>query len=101
MAGRVRVVMYEPGMIRLREVATTDAVYPITDAVAADARRFVPVLSGDLLSTIAAQHLPGEGRVTCGDIGRGIDYHLYQEFGTSRMAGQPYMRPALYRTRSL
>lgn len=98
---RTRVVMYAPGLVRLHRVVDERLVHPVTDAVAEDARRYVPVLSGDLLSTIEAEHLDGEGRVHCGDIERGIDYHLYQEFGTSKMAAQPYMRPALYKTRSV
>jgi len=99
MAARTRVVMNGPGLVQLRRVVDAEAVHPITDLVAEDARRYVPVLSGDLLSTIEAEHLEGEGRVHCGDIGRGIDYHLYQEFGTSKMEAQPYMRPALFKTR--
>lgn len=94
-------MMYAPGLVRLHRIVDEKLVHPVTDAVAEDARRYVPVLSGDLLSTIHAEHLDGEGRVHCGDVGRGIDYHLYQEFGTSIMAAQPYMRPALYKTRSV
>ncbi len=98
---RTRVVVSAPGMSRLRRVVDERVLRPVTDAVAEDAQRYVPVLSGDLLSTIHAEHLEGEGRVHCGDISRGIDYHLYQEFGTSKMAAQPYMRPALYKRRSV
>ncbi len=99
--GKTRVVMYAPGRVRLARIVDERFVHPITDAVAEDAQRMVPVLSGDLLSTIHAEHLEGSGRVHCGDVERGIDYHLYQEFGTSKMAAQPYMRPALYRPRSV
>ncbi len=98
---RTRVVMSAPGLVQLRRVVDERVLRPVTDAVAEDARRYVPVLSGDLLSTIHAEHLDGEGRVHCGDIERGIDYHLYQESGTSKMAAQPYMRPALYKRRSV
>lgn len=100
MAG-TRVVIYADGIEKIHRVVDEKLVHPITDAVAEDARRYVPVLTGDLLSTIEAEHLAGEGRVKCGDIGRGIDYHLYQEYGTSIMAAQPYMRPALFKRRSL
>jgi hypothetical protein len=98
---RTRVVMYAPGMVRLSRVVDERLVHPVTDAVAEDMRRYVPVLTGDLLSTIEAEHGDGYGRVTFGDLSRGIDYHLYQEFGTSKMQAQPYARPALYKTRSL
>ena len=100
MAG-VRVVPYPPGRVHLAKVVDAKLVHPITDAVAEDMTRYVPVLSGDLLSTIEAEHLDGEGRVNFGDVSRGIDYHLYQEYGTSRMAAQPYARPALYKRRSV
>lgn len=98
---RTRVVMNRAGLVRLRTVVDEKLLRPVTDAVAEDARRYVPVLSGDLLATIHAEHLAGEGRVYCGDISAGVDYHLYQEFGTSKMAAQPYMRPALYKRRSV
>jgi HK97 gp10 family phage protein len=96
---RTRVVIYEPGMDHLSRVVDQKFVHPVTDAVAEDARRYCPVLSGDLLATIREEHLEGEGRVHCGDVAAGIDYHLYQEFGTSKMSAQPYMRPALYKGR--
>lgn len=95
------VVMYQPGLVHLRRVVDTEFVHPITDDVAEDMRRYVPVLSGDLLATIEAEHLEGEGRVNFGNVDAGVDYHLYQEYGTSIMAAQPYARPALYKTRSV
>lgn len=82
-------------------------VRPITEDVARDMRRFVPVLSGDLKATIRVEFHDGEGRVYFGDVagihGRAVivDYHLYQEFGTSKMGAQPYARPALYMERAL
>lgn len=97
----VRVVMNARGMLYLRKRVDERLVRPMTDAIADDARRYVPILSGDLRATIRAEHLDGEGRVHCGDVLRGVDYHLYQEFGTSKMAAQPYMRPALYKRRRL
>lgn len=96
-----RVVLTAAGFGDLSRVVDERVVHPVTDAVAEDARRMVPVLSGDLLGTIKAEHLPGVGRVHCGDVEAGVDYHLYQELGTSIMAAQPYMRPALYRRRSV
>jgi hypothetical protein len=87
------------GMAQLSRVVDARLVHPITDAVADDMRRLVPVLSGDLRSTIRAEHLDGSGRVHFGAVDRGIDYHLYVEYGTSRMSAQPYARPSLYRAR--
>ena len=94
-----RVTLDAGGMALLSRVVDARLVHPITDAVADDMRRLVPVLTGDLRSTIRVEHRAGSGRVYFGDAGRGIDYHLYVEFGTSRMAAQPFARPALYRAR--
>lgn len=72
----------------------------LTEAIAADSRRYVPVLSGDLRGSIRTD-LGGAAvaRIWYGDVAAGIDYHVYQEFGTSRMAAQPYIRPAVYQYR--
>lgn len=96
-----RIVLNAAGLDRLDREVDAKMVHPITDAVAEDMRRYVPVLSGDLRETIEAEHLEGEGRVYFGDPANGVDYHLYQEFGTSRMGAQPYARPALYKRRSV
>ena len=93
--------MTAAGRVRLRRVVDAKAVHPVTDAVADDMTRLVPVLSGALRSTIRAVHLEGEGRVYFGAPARGVNYHFYVEFGTWKMAAQPYARPALYRVRSL
>jgi hypothetical protein len=97
---RVRVVVSGRGMAELRSATDRQAIHPITDAVAADARRYVPVLSGALRGTIRAEHNVGNGRVWCGDVPR-VDYHLYQEYGTSRMGAQPYMRVSLFQKRGV
>jgi hypothetical protein len=96
-----RVVMYPPGQARLRRTVDARLVHPVTDAVTADARRYVPVLTGRLRGTIRAEHLTGSGRVWFGNVAAGVDYHLYVEYGTSRMAAQPYMRPALFQARAV
>jgi hypothetical protein len=98
---RTYVRVTQRGRDELRRRVDARMVHPITDAVADDMRRLVPVLSGDLRSTIHAVHLEGEGRVYFGAPSRGINYHFYVEFGTWKMAAQPYARPALYRVRSL
>jgi hypothetical protein len=96
-----RVVLHAPGLAHLDRVVDSGLVHPITDAVAEDMRRYVPILSGDLRGTIREEHLEGEGRVHFGDVDEGIDYHLFVEDGTSKMAAQPYARPALYQRRSV
>lgn len=98
---KTRVSLSASGLAHLRVVVDEKVLRPVTDAVAEDARRYVPILSGDLHDTIEPEHLEGEGRVHCGGGEKDVDYHLYQEFGTSKMAAQPYMRPALYKRRSV
>lgn len=99
---RVRTVPYEPGLAALERHVQDTVVQPVTEAVADDMRRYVPVLTGALRGTIRTEY-PGklEGRVWFGDVDAEVDYHLYQEYGTSRMAAQPYARPALYKTRAV
>ena len=53
----------------------------------------VPVDSGNLQSTIDVE-VDGE-TVNLVAGGNGVDYHLHVEFGTVKMAAQPYMRPAI------
>lgn len=53
------------------------------------ARRLVPVDTGYLKSTIRTEADAEEGRLIAD-----ADYAGYVEFGTSRMAAQPYLRPA-------
>jgi len=64
------------------------------DVVGADmedqAKSIVPVRTGFLRSTIYHNAI---GFVL--DFGATADYASYVEFGTSRMASQPYIRPAL------
>lgn len=66
-----------------------DEILPL---VVADMQRLVPVDSGELRDSIEAV---GGGRIVIGK-----NYAGYVEFGTERMAAQPYARPAIYRRRS-
>lgn len=67
--------------------------------IQANARRTVPVRSGDLKKSIVIQvHAAGpDSTLQVGvdqDIA-GVDYGTFVELGTSRAAAQPYMRPAV------
>jgi hypothetical protein len=87
------------------------------------AKDFAPVMYGALknsiftrtsktdgLSAAIAAALAKNPAVTCGDptpgtpplgtayVAPSVDYALWQEIGTSRMAAQPYMTPAVERT---
>lgn len=71
----------------------------LAEDMANDMRRYAPVEFGDLVASIRVE--PGSliHRIWIGDVAGGVDYHLYQEFGTSVMAAQPYIRPAVYQKR--
>ncbi|HVL63444.1 MAG TPA: HK97-gp10 family putative phage morphogenesis protein [Microbacterium sp.] len=77
----------------------------LADLSAEDMRRTAPVDTGDMVGTIRVEK-PAEmvRHVKCGGqfaaSGEYVDYAVYVELGTSRMAAQPFMRPALYRLRT-
>jgi HK97 gp10 family phage protein len=96
---RVRVRVNATGHAQLQAAADRYAG-ELAEDMADDMRRMVPVLSGLLRSTIRVEHGSPVTRIWVGDTAAGVDYHLYQEFGTSRMAAQPFIRPAVYRRRS-
>lgn len=97
MATRVRI--YAPGMAEL-QAAVDEYRGRLAEDIADDMERLAPVLSGDLKDTIRVEHGSPVTRIWIGDVAAGVDYHLYQEFGTSKMAAQPFIRPAVYRRRS-
>lgn len=74
----------------------------LVGAVAKRARRLVPKRSWDLHNTIKPSVTVAgpvvKGRVTAG--GGKVNYALFVERGTSRMAAQPYLRPALLQTKA-
>lgn len=96
---RVRIRVNDTGAAQLQDAADRHAGR-LAEDMADDMRRMVPVLSGLLRSTIRVEHGSPVTRIWVGDTAAGVDYHLYQEFGTSRMAAQPFIRPAVYRRRS-
>lgn len=94
-----RVILDQSGIqaVLLAGIRVRDQV---TEEIADDVRRYAPVLTGDLRSTVRTDlGGPAVSRIWYGDVAAGIDYHLYQEFGTSRMAAQPALRPAVYQYR--
>jgi HK97 gp10 family phage protein len=95
-----RVILDRPGLIAV-EAESVDAARLAADLMAQDMRRYVPVDTGELKASIRVEDIPGGARISIGDVAAGVDYHLYQEFGTSIMAAQPYIRPAVYQYRSL
>lgn len=83
------------GMLKLHAVAP-EVVEQVTHQVWDDAKRFCPVDTGELVSSID-KHTEGlYGVVTVA-----TDHWVYPEYGTKIQAAQPYMRPALYKQREL
>lgn len=95
----VRVVVDTSWLDKLGPLSD-EMIGKICTGVAKDARRLVPVLTGDLRSSIHVLGVhDGVGRVGAG--GGQVDYALHVEHGTSRAPAQPYLKPALYRAREL
>lgn len=80
----------------------------LSENVARRMRRLVPKRSFRLHDTIEKLPTTRSGNRIKGGVrfggkvvrGKLVDYHLMVERGTSRMAAQPYARPALYQSRS-
>jgi HK97 gp10 family phage protein len=93
-----RVVMNPGGVAAVH--AEANALGPrAAELMAEDMRRYVPVETGDLVATIRVEPGSPVTRIVIGDVAGGVDYHLYQEFGTSVMDAQPYIRPAVFQYR--
>jgi HK97 gp10 family phage protein len=69
--------------------------------IEADAKAIVPVDTGNLRASISreitADTFRGAGGQFGGVVGPTAEYGAYVEYGTSRMAPQPYMGPAFSR----
>jgi HK97 gp10 family phage protein len=93
---------FEPdraGMAALRVAVEGETVPRLTEAIADDAERYAPVLTGALRSSIHTEYEGDTGYVVAGD--ENVDYAVYPEMGTSVMRAQPYLRPAAYQRRTL
>lgn len=62
----------------------------VAEAAADWARSVVPVETGELRDSIAVVETEGGWQVQVGS-----DHWLFVEFGTSSMAAEPFMRPAI------
>jgi len=81
---------------RVADAIGGDGLMPALKAAALvvqnDAKERAPVLTGTLKRSIHIEELPQDRAVA---VGTDVEYAPYIEFGTSRMAAQPYLRPAL------
>lgn len=93
-----RVVMYPSGVAAVQ--AKARQLGPrAAELMAADMRRYAPVETGELVASIRVEPGSVVTRIWIGDVAGGVDYHLYQEYGTSVMSAQPYIRPAVFQYR--
>lgn len=81
-------------MVRVEAVARA-AVKEVADKIATSAQEYVPVDTSALHDTIRSVSTGAgkEAEVTAGD--DTVDYAAYVEFGTYKMAAQPYLSPAV------
>lgn len=89
-------VVFEPGWEHRIDGDVTELLDRLGEQIAVDARTICPVDTGRLRDSI--EH---EVDVDSVRIGTNVDYAVYQEEGTRYMDPQPFLRPALYRVRSL
>jgi HK97 gp10 family phage protein len=81
---------------QLEKIADLDLVSAEIDAVnvfAEEARNLVPVDTGALQITIGVEVEGDTVNLVAGN--EDVNYALYVEMGTIKMAAQPYMRPAV------
>lgn len=75
------------------------------ELTADDMKAIVPVLTGDLRSTIRVDPATDEsveihaGGMVGTATGHFVDYPVYVELGTRYMSAEPFMKPSLYRER--
>lgn len=95
---RVRVIGEERLLARIRDIIDAmksggaDASRETAEFIKDRAQDLVPVDTGRLRDSIRVTKV-GSREYTVGP-GDEVEYAEYVEFGTSRMAAQPYMRPA-------
>lgn len=91
-----RVRLYPGRLDALVSETVPELVDRAMEAGVSSAKRLVPVDTGTLQGSIAvteAAHDDGSGVV--GRYGTSVDYAEHVEFGTSKMAAQPYLRPSM------
>lgn len=73
----------------------------IGEAIVTDAKRVVPVLSGDTKDSIVYEPPVSGGLLPTSTIRATTGYAYYVEVGTDKMAAQPFLKPSLYKVRMI
>lgn len=81
-----------PALIASVEANARTAVMKHADKIASDARSRAPVRTGYLRSSIRSVSVAAGKQA---DIVVGADYGRFVEYGTYKMAAQPFLNPAL------
>lgn len=80
---------YFPELLRRVETVSKEGSRRMAEDVLADARTRAPYLTGELRGSGHVVYSPDGAQVVFDS-----DHALYVEFGTYKMAAQPYLRPA-------
>jgi HK97 gp10 family phage protein len=88
---KTRVQLDADAIAKLQALGDKYVADVVLPKVEASAKRIVPVDSGDLHDSIHTE-VTSEGMFVVAD----EEYASHVELGTSKMAAQPYLRPALY-----
>lgn len=76
--------------------AAKEVLEEVSDDVAETAKSFAPIAGGELRDSITSEVTEGTGGVTA-EAGPEVYYGRFVEYGTSKMAPQAFMGPALDR----
>ncbi len=78
-----------PKLVNGMEAAVAEEVRKTVFDIEASAKMKVAVDTGNLMNSIT-----GSADGLSGEVGTGVDYAVYQEYGTTKMPAHPYMTPA-------
>ncbi len=100
--GRARIENLDRLVKKLEQIGNVDLTEPMTIAsyrVENRAKGFAPVDTG-LLKRSIENKVSTKADGVEGKIFTNVEYALFQEKGTSKMAGQPFLRPGLKASRA-
>ena len=85
-------LVYQLGKLDISDAEAREIEMELAELVASRASEYVPVRTGKLRGTIRVEQSASGVEVIAGN--DEVDYALPVEFGTSKMAAQPFMRRA-------
>lgn len=98
----VKVLNIDKCLKKFGDISRVDLSKPIMEGVRriqADAKRLAPVDTGYLRESIHVMPLGFSGYRFGGKVYDTVEYAPHQEYGTVKMAAQPFMAPAFNRQR--